>query len=105
MRGAAAVGRLHRLERPLVETGEGVMPVVSAQVSVYPLRSEHVSAIVNDTVESLERRGLDTRPGSMSTVVVGADDEVFAALAAAFRSAAERGEVVMVVTVSTACPR
>jgi uncharacterized protein YqgV (UPF0045/DUF77 family) len=81
------------------------MPVVSAQVSVYPLRSQQVSVVVAETIEELRRSGLDTRPGSMSTVVVGADDDVFAALAAAFRSAAERGEVVMVVTVSNACPR
>jgi uncharacterized protein YqgV (UPF0045/DUF77 family) len=81
------------------------MPVVRAQVSVYPLRSEHVSVVVADTIEEHRRSGLDTRPGSMSTVVVGADDDVFAALAAVFRSAAERGEVVMVVTVSNACPR
>lgn len=81
------------------------MSVVSAQVSLYPLRSEQVSAVVAETVETLERSDLDTRPGSMSTVVVGPDEKVFAALAAAFRSASERGEVVMVLTVSNACPR
>jgi len=81
------------------------MPVVSAQVSLYPLGTEHVSDVVAETIESFERSGLDTRPGSMSTVVVGSAEEVFAGLATAFHSAAERGGVVMVVTVSNACPR
>jgi hypothetical protein len=42
--------------------------------------------------------------GPMSTWVSGDDDKVFAALREAFRSAASAGEVVMVATMSNACP-
>jgi hypothetical protein len=40
----------------------------------------------------------------MSTLVTGNDEEMFAALKEALRTAAARGEVVMVVTLSNACP-
>jgi hypothetical protein len=40
----------------------------------------------------------------MSTIVVGNEAVIFAALGEAFAKAAELGEVVMTVTVSNACP-
>lgn len=80
------------------------MTAVSAQVSLYPLRSDEVSDAVEETIAILRRAGLETTPGSMSTMVTGSRDAVFAALAEAFRAASARGEAVMVVTVSNACP-
>jgi hypothetical protein len=43
-------------------------------------------------------------PGTMSSLIVGDDVVVFAALQEAFRRAAGRGHVVMVATFSNACP-
>jgi len=42
--------------------------------------------------------------GPMSTIVVGEDALIFAALGDAFAKAAETGEMVMTITVSNACP-
>lgn len=40
----------------------------------------------------------------MSTLLAGSEDELFAALQSALRTATAAGEVVMVVTLSNACP-
>lgn len=53
---------------------------------------------------SLRERGLEYQVGSMSTTTWGETDEVFAALREAFSRSAESGQVVMVITVSNACP-
>ena len=80
------------------------MPRVSAQVSLYPLRQEHFSAAIDDALEVFRRHGLDVQAGAMSTLTVGEQEQVLAALPEVFRQAADRGEVVMVVTLSNACP-
>lgn len=80
------------------------MALIRAQVSLYPLRTECLSAVIGEAVEVFERHHLDTRPGPMSTLVSGSEAEVFEALAAAFRAAAQHGDAVMVATVSNACP-
>jgi uncharacterized protein YqgV (UPF0045/DUF77 family) len=78
--------------------------IASAQVSVYPLRQDHLGPAIEAVSASLATHGLTPEVGSMSTVVVGEDTAIFAALAEAFARAAELGEVVMTVTVSNACP-
>jgi uncharacterized protein YqgV (UPF0045/DUF77 family) len=77
---------------------------LSAQISLYPLRRTHLSAAINDALQHFRRRGVATCPGPMSTVVTGERHAVFRALEAAFDEAADGGEVVMVVTLSNACP-
>jgi len=80
------------------------MKPITAQVSLYPLRRPHLAAEIERTVDLLRRRGLKVEPGSMSTLVAGAPGELFAALQEAFEVAAESGQLVMVVTLSNACP-
>jgi uncharacterized protein YqgV (UPF0045/DUF77 family) len=77
--------------------------VVSAQISVYPLRQEHVRPAVEAVRQALEHQGLQPQVGPMSTVVTGEAAAVFAALQEAFGCAAATGQVVMTVTVSNAC--
>jgi uncharacterized protein YqgV (UPF0045/DUF77 family) len=77
---------------------------VSAQVSVYPLRQPRLSPTIDETVGICRAHGLQVCPGPMSTLVTGDDENLFAALKEALRSAAARGNVVMVVTLSNACP-
>lgn len=77
---------------------------ISAQVSLYPLRRESIGPIIRDAVHILRERGLNVRVGEMSTLVWGEERAVFGALQEAFRGAAERGDVVMTVTFSNACP-
>lgn len=52
----------------------------------------------------MQSKGLRTAVGPMSTRVTGAADAVFDALREAFVRAAARGQVVMTITVSNACP-
>ncbi len=78
--------------------------VVSAQISIYPLRQRRLTPAVEAVGTALAARGLKPVVGPMSTVVVGEDLEIFAALREAFAAVAEAGHVVMTVTVSNACP-
>ena len=78
--------------------------VISAQISVYPLRQEHLSPAIDAVREALESMGLQPEIGAMSTIVTGEAKDVFVALHEAFDRAATTGHVVMTVTVSNACP-
>jgi uncharacterized protein YqgV (UPF0045/DUF77 family) len=79
------------------------MPM-SAQISIYPLRQEHLSPAIEAVRNALAAYGLHPEVGPMSTLVTGAVEDVFAALQAAFTQAAATGQVVMTITVSNACP-
>ena len=78
--------------------------ISSAQISVYPLRQEHLGPAVEIVRQTLEAHGLQAQVGPMSTIVTGETGIVFAALAEAFDKAARTGQVVMTFTVSNACP-
>jgi uncharacterized protein YqgV (UPF0045/DUF77 family) len=77
---------------------------ISAQVSLYPLRQDDLSPSIDAVVQALEKNGVETSTGPMSTLVWGDDEAVFPALMDAFRKAADIGETVMIITVSNACP-
>jgi uncharacterized protein YqgV (UPF0045/DUF77 family) len=77
---------------------------VSAQVSLYPLRQEHLGRGIQAFGDALTAAGLEPRVGPMSTVVTGETGVLFAALRDAFQAAATHGHVVMTMTVSNACP-
>jgi uncharacterized protein YqgV (UPF0045/DUF77 family) len=78
--------------------------LVSARISIYPLRQPHLRPAVDAVFAELEARGLCLETGAMSTIATGEADAVFAALRDAFGRVAETGQVVMVVTLSNACP-
>lgn len=78
------------------------MPV-AAQVSLYPLRQPKLSPTIDRTLAVFRGCGLEVSPGPMSTMVVGDEEAVFDALREAFLEASD-GELVMVVTLSNACP-
>jgi uncharacterized protein YqgV (UPF0045/DUF77 family) len=80
------------------------MSRISAQVSLYPLRRPSLGPAIDRALDLLRRRGLTVEPGRMSTLVSGPADALFPALQAVFERAAEDGDLVMVVTVSNACP-
>ena len=80
------------------------MSVISAQVSLYPLWQESIGPAIREAVRIFRRYGLKTRVGEMSTLVWGEEQALFEALREAFRQAAERGDTVMTVTFSNACP-
>jgi len=79
--------------------------VITAQVSLYPLRQVSIEPAIREAVRVFRQHGVETRIGEMSTLVWGEEEEeVFAALQEAFHRAAERGDTVMIVTLSNACP-
>lgn len=80
------------------------MSTISLQVSVYPLRQPDLGPTIRKAIEAFRGLGLDVRPGSMSTVVVGDSDAVLDGLKAAFQAASGLGDVVMAVSISNACP-
>ena len=77
---------------------------VAAQVSLYPLRQANLSPAIGVALSIFREHGLDVSEGTMSTLVSGEDGALFNALRDAFKVSAEQGDVVMVVTVSNACP-
>ena len=77
---------------------------VSAQISLYPLRQQNLSPVIDEALKEFRRLDLDMQPGPMCTRISGEEAEVFAAMRQAFLKSAARGDVVMVVTVSQACP-
>jgi uncharacterized protein YqgV (UPF0045/DUF77 family) len=76
----------------------------SAQISIYPLRQEHLAPAIESVRSSLEKHRLVPQVGPMSTIVTGESSVIFAALGEAFAKAAGDGQVVMTVTISNACP-
>ncbi|MGE0224586.1 MAG: YkoF family thiamine/hydroxymethylpyrimidine-binding protein [Acetobacteraceae bacterium] len=77
--------------------------IISAQISLYPLRQDHLGPAIEQVWLALERHGLAPQAGPMSTYVTGEHEAIFAALSDAFGRAAETGHVVLSVTVSNAC--
>lgn len=78
--------------------------MISAQISIYPLRQEHVTPGIRAVSDALRSAGLSPEVGPMSSMVTGEADAIFAALREGFTRAAATGHVVMTVTVSNACP-
>lgn len=80
------------------------MSRITAQISVYPLGEAVLSPAIDKALRILHEHGLEVEAGTMSSLVGGNDDVVFAALQAAFHQIAAQGPVVMVATFSNACP-
>jgi uncharacterized protein YqgV (UPF0045/DUF77 family) len=80
------------------------MMVISAQLSVYPLRQDQLSPAIQAVRQVLTAAGLQPEVGPMSTLVTGEVEVLFTALREAFLRAAAMGHVVMSVTLSNACP-
>jgi len=78
---------------------------LSAQLSVYPLRQPSLSPTINQTLEALQNHNLRVIPGSMSTLILGKDAELWEGLEDAYSKAAGQGEVVMILAISNACPK
>jgi uncharacterized protein YqgV (UPF0045/DUF77 family) len=78
--------------------------MITAQVSLYPLRQASIGPVIRETVRVFERHGLHLRVGEMSTLIWGEKEIVFEALQEAFHGATEQGDTVMCVTLSNACP-
>jgi uncharacterized protein YqgV (UPF0045/DUF77 family) len=78
--------------------------LISAQISIYPLRQQCLTPVIQGVSQALARAGLHPEVGPMSTLVTGEAKGVFAALYEGFAAAAAAGHVVMTATFSNACP-
>jgi len=77
---------------------------LSAQISLYPLRQAHLSQAIDSAASILREHGLEVSSGPMSSLVSGDDEALFKAIQEVFRRTSEQGDMVMVVTLSNACP-
>jgi|GEM_PF-285714 len=77
---------------------------LSVQLSLYPLRQTFLSPAISEALEILEDSGLRKQPGAMSTLIFGREAKLWTALRKIFSAAAQRGDVVMNVSISNACP-
>jgi uncharacterized protein YqgV (UPF0045/DUF77 family) len=77
---------------------------ISAQISLYPLKQQRLSPVIEEAWRILEENSLDLQKGGMSTVVSGPAEVVFNAIQEVFMRSAEKGSLSMVVTFSNACP-
>lgn len=78
--------------------------MVTCQFSLYPLREPELGPVLNEALAELRSAGLEPKVGTMSTLFEGDETAVFNGLRRAFEAAAQRGDVVLVATVSNACP-
>jgi uncharacterized protein YqgV (UPF0045/DUF77 family) len=76
---------------------------VTAQFSLYPLRTGSIGPAIESALAAVQSCDVSARVGRMSTRLDGSEEQIFTALRAAFRAAAERGDAVLVATVSNAC--
>lgn len=72
--------------------------LVSAQVSLHPLRRDHLSPPIDEAQAAFRKHGLQVEPGPISTTVSGEIDSVFEALKDAFNEAGNSEETEMTVT-------
>ena len=76
---------------------------VQAEVSLYPLRQQHLSEPIVQFRHMMDRYGLTMKTGTMSTEVAGDSGDVFQGLCDAFEKLAREHDVVLVCKVSNAC--
>jgi uncharacterized protein YqgV (UPF0045/DUF77 family) len=78
--------------------------VVGCQFSVYPLRQPNIDTPVQAAIHAASAAGVAVRVGNLSTLMWGSEDEVFAALRAAFRAAQHHGPAVLTATFAAGMP-
>ena len=79
--------------------------MITAQFSLYPLRTTDLGPAIESAVSAIRTSGLEPRVGVMSSYLEGDEEAIFSALRAAFRAAAAQGDAVLIATVSNACKR
>lgn len=71
------LNRKSRLGRQLKRQGG------TSQVSIYPLRQPSLSSMIDTVIQVFQEHG-DVQPGSMSSLLTGDDERIFAAQRDAF---------------------
>ncbi len=97
--------KVDALEEALLDHGEKQTANLQAQVSLYPLRQKSLSQALEAAIDAWKNCDVQVFPGTMSTILVGTGRNVWTSLEKSFSSTAAHGDVVMIVTVSNACPK
>jgi uncharacterized protein YqgV (UPF0045/DUF77 family) len=86
--------------------GPGYQPdtVMGCQFSVYPLRQADIDTPVQESIRAARGTGCAVRVGNLSTLMWGSEEEVFAALRAAFSAARSHGPAVLTATLAAGMP-
>jgi uncharacterized protein YqgV (UPF0045/DUF77 family) len=86
--------------------GPGYMSpeILGCQFSVYPLRQPGIDAPIQEAIQAAGAAGCSVRVGNLSTLLSGSEDQVFAALRAAFRAAQHHGPAVLTATLVAGMP-
>lgn len=74
--------------------------MLTAEVSLYPQKTNNASQIINDSINALNRNDLRVEVGAISTRLKGSETEVWEGIKSLFEQAKNRSEVNMVVTLS-----
>lgn len=77
--------------------------IITAQFSLYPLGVSDLGPALEAAVTAARETGVEVEVGRMASVIEAEEASVFAALQAAFHAVAERGDAILVATVSNAC--
>ncbi len=95
--------------RDYVSTQAGVpgyteAAVTACQFSVYPLGQTDIDRPVQAAIAAVAAEDVTVRVGNLSTLFVGEEAQVFAALRAAFRAVQSHGPAVMTATLTAGMP-
>mgnify|MGYP000868954184 CR=1 FL=1 len=87
-------------------SGPGYMSpeILGCQFSIYPLLQTDIDRPVQAAIHAAGVEGCSVRVGNLSTLLSGDEDQVFAALRAAFRAAQLHGPTVMTATFAAGMP-
>ena len=77
---------------------------IQAEISLYPLRTDHIGNIISRFAEELRVNGLKPETGAMSTIVKGECQKVFSAVERAFAVCGNQTDIVLIFKASNACP-
>ena len=78
--------------------------MITAQFALYPLRGTRLTPALEHALAAARAAGATVEMGRMSSTLEGTEEQVFAALRAAFDAVAASGDTVLVTTISNACP-
>jgi uncharacterized protein YqgV (UPF0045/DUF77 family) len=86
------------------DAGKLETPEVGLQLSLYPLRQDHLRPAIEAAVKAAAGAGVAVTVGKLSTFASGDEEAIFNAIRAAFATARDFGPTVMVVTLSSGLP-
>jgi len=78
--------------------------IMGCQFSIYPLRQAEIGTPIEAAIQAARSEGCTVRVGNLSTLLSGSEDQVFAALRAAFRAAQRSGPSVLTATLAVGMP-